>query len=115
MKIKITIDATGQVITEVVDRFEHLCSSVYRITDAVNKQLDDEEADGTPVPKPAPVVEAAPKPAPKPRKRAHKADPDVYGGESYGSLDLTSLHRLPEDDPEDDPGVPPELWDLPID
>lgn len=33
----------GEVITEVIDRQQHLCSSVYQVTNAVGKQLSDEE------------------------------------------------------------------------
>jgi hypothetical protein len=34
---------SGNVVTEVLDRQEHLCSTVYQITNAVGKQLSDEE------------------------------------------------------------------------
>lgn len=43
MKIKVTIPMDGKVITEVVERGSHLCSSVYKVTNAVGKQLSDEE------------------------------------------------------------------------
>lgn len=33
----------GTVVTEVIDRQEHLCSTVYNITNAVGRQLSDEE------------------------------------------------------------------------
>lgn len=33
----------GKVVTEVLDRQEHLCSKVYQVTNAVGKQLSDEE------------------------------------------------------------------------
>lgn len=43
MLVKATIKKDGVVVTEVVDREEHLCSSVYKVTNAVGKQLSDEE------------------------------------------------------------------------
>ena len=45
MIVKATIKRSpaGQVVTEVIDRQQHLCSSVYQITNAVGKQLSDEE------------------------------------------------------------------------
>jgi hypothetical protein len=43
MKVKFTIDTEGQVVTEVLDRQEHLCSQVYKVTNAIGKQISDEE------------------------------------------------------------------------
>jgi hypothetical protein len=43
MKVKFIIDTEGQVVTEVVDRQGHLCSTVYKVTNAVGKQISDEE------------------------------------------------------------------------
>lgn len=43
MKFKVTINKDGTVVTEVLDRGEHLCSEVYKVTNAVGKQLSDEE------------------------------------------------------------------------
>jgi hypothetical protein len=43
MKGKTTIKKDGKVITEVLDRGTHLCSEVYKVTNAVGKQLSDEE------------------------------------------------------------------------
>jgi hypothetical protein len=43
MKFTVLIKTDGTVVTEVVDRGEHLCSEVYRVTNAVGKQLSDEE------------------------------------------------------------------------
>jgi hypothetical protein len=33
----------GQVVNEVLDRQQHLCQTVYNITNALGKQLSDEE------------------------------------------------------------------------
>lgn len=35
--------AAGTVVTEVIDRQQHLCSTVYNVTNAVGRQLSDEE------------------------------------------------------------------------
>lgn len=43
MKFKVVIKKDGTVVTEVLDRGSHLCSEVYRVTNAVGKQLSDEE------------------------------------------------------------------------
>ncbi len=43
MKGKTTIKKDGKIITEVLDRGNHLCSEVYKVTNAVGKQLSDEE------------------------------------------------------------------------
>ena len=45
MLVKATIKKSpaGQVINEVVDRQQHLCSSVYTVTNALGKQISDEE------------------------------------------------------------------------
>lgn len=43
MKGKTTIKLDGTIVTEVLDRGSHLCSSVYKVTNAVGKQLSDEE------------------------------------------------------------------------
>ena len=43
MKFKVTIKKDGTVVTEVLDRGSHLCSEVYKVTNAVGKQLSDEE------------------------------------------------------------------------
>lgn len=45
MLVKATIKRSpaGEVVTEVIDRQQHLCSSVYTVTNAVGKQLSDEE------------------------------------------------------------------------
>ncbi len=42
MKFKAVIDQDGKVVTEVLDRGEHLCSAVYQVTSAVGKQESDE-------------------------------------------------------------------------
>ncbi len=42
MKFTATIKHDGTVVTEVLDRGNHLCSEVYRVTEAVGKQLSDE-------------------------------------------------------------------------
>lgn len=33
----------GNVVTEVIDRGQHLCSKIYEVTNAVGEQLSDEE------------------------------------------------------------------------
>ena len=43
MKCKTTIKKDGQVVTEVVDRGEHLCSDVYKVTSRLGRQISDEE------------------------------------------------------------------------
>jgi len=42
MRIKATIKKDGQVVTEVVERNEHLCSQVYQVTNALGRQVSDE-------------------------------------------------------------------------
>lgn len=42
MKGKTTIRKDGKIVTEVLDRGSHLCSSVYKVTNAVGRQLSDE-------------------------------------------------------------------------
>lgn len=43
MKFKAVIQKDGKIVTEVLDRGQHLCSEVYKVTNAVGKQLSDEE------------------------------------------------------------------------
>lgn len=43
MEFKATIKTDGKVITEVLDRGQHLCSEVYKVTNAVGRQESDEE------------------------------------------------------------------------
>jgi len=43
MKMEVFIYEDGTVVTQVMDRGSHLCSEVYRVTNAVGKQLSDEE------------------------------------------------------------------------
>ena len=43
MKFKMTFKKDGTIVTEVLDRGQHLCSEVYKVTNAVGKQLSDEE------------------------------------------------------------------------
>jgi len=43
MKMEVFIYPDGKVVTQVMDRGSHLCSEVYRVTNAVGKQLSDEE------------------------------------------------------------------------
>ena len=43
MKMEVFIYEDGQIVTQVLDRGSHLCSEVYRVTNAVGKQLSDEE------------------------------------------------------------------------
>lgn len=42
MKVKFIIKKDGTVVTEVVDRGEHLCSNVYKVTNSLGRQLSDE-------------------------------------------------------------------------
>lgn len=43
MLVKATImkNPAGQIVTEVLDRQQHLCSTVYTVTNALGKQLSD--------------------------------------------------------------------------
>lgn len=45
MIVKATIKKSpaGQVVTEVIDRQEHLCSTVYNVTNALGRQISDED------------------------------------------------------------------------
>jgi protein-arginine kinase len=43
MKFKAVIKQDGTVVTEVLDRGQHLCGEVYKVTNAIGKQLSDEE------------------------------------------------------------------------
>lgn len=43
MKFTVDIMKDGTVVTEVIDRGTHLCSEVYKVTNAVGQQLSDEE------------------------------------------------------------------------
>lgn len=43
MTLDITIDKTGKIITEVIDRGSHLCSNAYKLTNSLGRQLSDEE------------------------------------------------------------------------
>jgi hypothetical protein len=45
MLVKATIlkRPAGQIVTEVIDRQEHLCSTVYQVTNSLGKQLSDVE------------------------------------------------------------------------
>lgn len=43
MKFKVVIKKDGTIVTEVVERAEHLCTEVYKVTNSVGKQLSDEE------------------------------------------------------------------------
>lgn len=43
MKGKTTIKKDGKLVTEVIDRGEHLCSSVTKVTNAIGRQISDEE------------------------------------------------------------------------
>lgn len=43
MRFKATIRKDGTVITEVLDRQQHFCSEVYKVTNAVGQQLSDED------------------------------------------------------------------------
>lgn len=43
MKMEVFIYPDGKVVTQVMDRGSHLCSEVYKVTNAIGKQLSDEE------------------------------------------------------------------------
>jgi hypothetical protein len=42
MRFKAVIRKDGKVVTEVLERGEHLCTEVYKVTNAIGKQLSDE-------------------------------------------------------------------------
>jgi hypothetical protein len=42
MAFDVFIKQDGTVVTEVVDRGEHLCSNIYKVTNSVGTQLSDE-------------------------------------------------------------------------
>jgi hypothetical protein len=42
MQFKVVIRKDGKIVTEVTDRGQHLCSEVYKVTNAVGRQLSDE-------------------------------------------------------------------------
>ncbi len=43
MKSKMTIKKDGTVVTEVISRGSHLCSEIYKVTNAIGRQVSDEE------------------------------------------------------------------------
>lgn len=43
MLSKFTIKKDGNVVVEVIDRQEHLCTEVYKVTQKLGTQLSDEE------------------------------------------------------------------------
>jgi len=44
MEVEFRIDMeTGELETEVINRNEHLCSEVYKVTNAIGTQISDEE------------------------------------------------------------------------
>jgi hypothetical protein len=43
MEFKAIIKKNGEVVTEVLDRQEHLCTEIYTVTNAVGRQMSDEE------------------------------------------------------------------------
>jgi len=43
MDFTVTIKEDGKVITEVLDRKEHLCEDIYKVTNRMGTQLSDEE------------------------------------------------------------------------
>jgi len=43
MRVKFIIKKDGTVVTEVVDRGEHLCSNVYKVTNSLGRQVSDEQ------------------------------------------------------------------------
>jgi len=43
MKFEMVIDKKGNIVTEVLDRGQHLCSQIYQVTNALGRQKSDEE------------------------------------------------------------------------
>jgi len=43
MRVKARILQDGTVVTEVLDRGEHLCDAIYQITNKMGTQVSDEE------------------------------------------------------------------------
>ena len=43
MRYKTVIDREGKIVTEVLDRGSHLCSKIYQVTNALGRQVSDEE------------------------------------------------------------------------
>ena len=43
VKAIIKRNPAGEIVTEVLDRQQHLCTSVYTITSSIGKQLKDED------------------------------------------------------------------------
>lgn len=43
MLFRATIKKDGRIVTKVLDRGSHLCSSVYKLTNAIGQQLSDED------------------------------------------------------------------------
>lgn len=43
MEFKTIIKPNGETIVEVLDRKEHLCSDIYKVTARLGKQVSDEE------------------------------------------------------------------------
>lgn len=50
MEFKHIIKKDGTSITEVIDRGEHLCTDIYKVTAKLGKQLSDEELPDCPQP-----------------------------------------------------------------
>lgn len=43
MEFQVTIKKNGQTVVEVLDRKEHLCADIYKLTARLGTQLSDEE------------------------------------------------------------------------
>lgn len=43
MRFKVVVSPDGKTMTEVLDRGEHLCSTIYKVTNAVGRQVSDEQ------------------------------------------------------------------------
>lgn len=43
MEFEVTIKADGKIVTEVIDRGQHLCEDIYKVTNRLGQQLSDEE------------------------------------------------------------------------
>jgi len=43
MEFKVTISMDGKTVVEVINRNEHLCTDVYKVTNRLGRQISDEE------------------------------------------------------------------------
>jgi hypothetical protein len=50
MEFKTIIQKDGKLVVEVLDRKEHLCADIYKVTARIGQQLSDEELPDCPQP-----------------------------------------------------------------